>query len=112
MKSGVASRNSSAWGTCLDVLGRDLRVLTMAPVTAYKRSGRLQRQSGKGLLWRGLFQTVTALIEMIRFDRPLLVRPEARTAEVLNLAAPPKPLLLKTWRRGWDSNPRVGVLQT
>jgi hypothetical protein len=36
------------------------------------------------------------LIEMIGFDGPLLVRLEARTREVLSLAAQPKPLLLKS----------------
>jgi hypothetical protein len=36
------------------------------------------------------------LIEMIGFDGPLLVRLEARTTEVLSLAAQPKPLLLKS----------------
>jgi hypothetical protein len=36
------------------------------------------------------------LIEVIGFDGPLLVRLEARTREVLSLAAQPKPLLLKS----------------
>jgi len=36
----------------------------------------------------------TVLIEIIGFDGPLLVHLEARTAELLSLTAPPKPLLL------------------
>ena len=36
----------------------------------------------------------TVRIEMIGYDGPLLVRLEERTAEVLSLAAQPKPLLV------------------
>jgi hypothetical protein len=41
---------------------------------------------GKGLLWRGLFQTVTALrlIELVELNSPLLVRLDARISTFSN----------------------------
>ena len=41
---------------------------------------------GRGLLWRGLFQTVTALvlIELVEFNSPLSVRLDARISTFSN----------------------------